>query len=370
MARSTETVTAAVPTRQRRSSSPTSAPRWRGSRLLSSPVSSCSSSSSLGAIVPQIRRARASSHLSEASGATTPRRSAELAPPRHRRHRPRPLLVRTLYGLHTSEQSALRATAARDGHRRRYRRHCGLPRWLARRAAHAPLRPDRRLSRALLSASPAYTYFTPVTVTKATIILALLPLDPGGASRASRDLLASRARVRPGGALARSLGPSASSSVTCCRTRAARIIIAATTLLGQVIMLEATIEFFGLGVPTADSGDAREPDRRRPARRPHAGRGLVGVGRPGDRARRDPRLRQPPRRRHRRGPPPAEAALAGTRAEVGRSPRRPSRELSSRRTLPPHADGACGLAPTAQPVWINRLGPTTTMRRAGIRPAC
>ena len=101
---------------------------------------------------------------------------------------------------------------------------------------------------ALLLLIAAYTYFTPVTVSKATIILcAYLWIPVARVVRAEITTLRSREFVQAALSLGasgrriffRHLLPNASGT----------IIIAATTLLGQVIMLEATVEFFGLGVP-------------------------------------------------------------------------------------------------------------------------
>jgi peptide/nickel transport system permease protein len=157
------------------------------------------------------------------------------------------VLVRTLEGLHTSEQSALLATLIATligvtiGGISGFRGG-STDAMLMRFADMLGIFP------ALLLLLAAYTYFTPVTVPKATLILACyLWIPVARVVRAEITTLKSREFVQA----ARSLGasdrriffrhllPNASGT----------IIIAATTLLGQVVFLEATVEFFGLGVP-------------------------------------------------------------------------------------------------------------------------
>ena len=84
------------------------------------------------------------------------------------------------------------------------------------------------------------------------------------------------------------------------------IIVAVTTLLGQVIVLEATLEFFSVGVPSAVQptlgnliGDAQSGSLA-------YGLGWWTLVVPGGGAPPDPRLRQPARRRPRRGSSPRE----------------------------------------------------------------
>lgn len=159
----------------------------------------------------------------------------------------RAVLVRTLDGLHTSERSALFATLLAV--------IVGVA--IGGFAGYRGGSSDALLMRiadllgffpALLLLLAAYTYFTPVTVTKATIIFACyLWIPVARVVRAEITTLKSREFVQS----ARSLGasdrriffrhllPNASST----------IIVAGTTVLGQVIILEATVEFFGLGVP-------------------------------------------------------------------------------------------------------------------------
>jgi peptide/nickel transport system permease protein len=157
------------------------------------------------------------------------------------------VLVRTLEGLHTSEQSALLATLIATligvtiGGISGFRGG-STDATLMRFADVLGIFP------ALLLLLAAYTYFAPVTVPKATLILACyLWIPVARVVRAEITTLKSREFVQA----ARSLGasdrriffrhllPNASGT----------IIIAATTLLGQVVFLEATVEFFGLGVP-------------------------------------------------------------------------------------------------------------------------
>lgn len=157
------------------------------------------------------------------------------------------VLVRTLEGLHTSEQSALLATLIATligvtvGGISGFRGG-STDVTLMRFADVLGIFP------ALLLLLAAYTYFTPVTVPKATLILACyLWIPVARVVRAEITTLKGREFVQA----ARSLGasdrriffrhllPNASGT----------IIIAATTLLGQVVMLEATVEFFSLGVP-------------------------------------------------------------------------------------------------------------------------
>jgi peptide/nickel transport system permease protein len=158
----------------------------------------------------------------------------------------RAVLVRTLYGLHTTEQSVLLATLLAT--------ILGVA--FGAMAGYRGGSPDAVLMRfadilgifpALLLLLAAYTYFSPVTVSKATIILSCYLWVP--VARVVRAEISSlRGREFAQAALAvgssnrrilfRHLLPNASGT----------IIVAATSLLGQMIMLEATVEFFGLGV--------------------------------------------------------------------------------------------------------------------------
>jgi peptide/nickel transport system permease protein len=158
----------------------------------------------------------------------------------------RAVLLRTLDGLHTSEQSAVLATLLAT--------LIGVA--IGGFAGYRGGSSDAVLMRfadmlgvfpALLLLLAAYTYFTPVTVSKATIILcAYLWIPVARVVRAEITTLRNREFVQTALSLGasdrriffRHLLPNASGT----------IIVAATALLGQVIMLEATVEFFGLGV--------------------------------------------------------------------------------------------------------------------------
>lgn len=159
------------------------------------------------------------------------------------------MLVRTLYGLHTSEQSALFATLLATV--------LGVA--LGGIAGYRGGWVDMVLMRLtdLLGVFPAvmiflavYTYFAPVTAWKATFFFACFVWVPvARVVRAEVSSLRGREFVQAALSLGasdrriffRHLLPSASGT----------IIIAATSLLGQVLVLEATLEFFGLGVSTA-----------------------------------------------------------------------------------------------------------------------
>jgi peptide/nickel transport system permease protein len=160
----------------------------------------------------------------------------------------RDVLVRTLEGLHTSEQSAILATL--------FATVIGIS--LGGLAGYHGGWVDALVMRItdLLSVFPAlmlllaiYTYFEPVTVWKATAVFALyLWIPVARVVRAEISSLRSREFVQA----ARSLG--ASDRRIFFRhllpNGSGTIIIAATSLLGQVFVLEATLEFFGLGVPS------------------------------------------------------------------------------------------------------------------------
>lgn len=159
----------------------------------------------------------------------------------------REVLVRTLWGLHTSEQSAVYATLLATcigvafGGIAGY--HGGSGDALIMRFADM-----LGIFPALVLLLAAYTFFEPVTVPRATIILACyLWIPVARVVRAEISSLRSREFVQAALSVGasdrriffRHLLPNASST----------IIVAATSLLGQVIILEATVEFFGLGVP-------------------------------------------------------------------------------------------------------------------------
>ncbi|HKU57646.1 MAG TPA: ABC transporter permease [Gaiellaceae bacterium] len=160
----------------------------------------------------------------------------------------RSVAVRTLYGLHTSEQSAVFATVLATligvaiGSVAGYRG--GWADALVMRLADM-----LSMFPALLLLLAIYTWFQPVTVWKATIILACYLWIPAArVVRAEVSSLKHREFVQTALSLGasdrwiffRHLLPNASSA----------IIVAATSLLGQMVMLEATVEFFGLGVPS------------------------------------------------------------------------------------------------------------------------
>jgi ABC-type dipeptide/oligopeptide/nickel transport system permease subunit len=160
----------------------------------------------------------------------------------------REVLAQTLAGLHTSEQSALLATLLATligvafGSIAGYRGGSGDA-MIMRFADVLGIFP------ALLLLLAAYTYFSPVTVSKATIILSCyLWIPVARVVRAEIASLRSREFVQAAFSVGasdrriffRHLLPNASGT----------IIVAATSLLGQMIMLEATVEFFGLGVPS------------------------------------------------------------------------------------------------------------------------
>jgi ABC-type dipeptide/oligopeptide/nickel transport system permease subunit len=158
----------------------------------------------------------------------------------------RDVLVRTLYALHASEQTALLAAL--------FATVLGVA--IGGAAGYAGGWSDAVLMRAadLIGTFPAlmlllaaYVFLQPVTVARATLVFALylwIPvarivranvasLRESEFVQAARSLGASDLRI-----LVRHLLPNATGT----------IVVAATSLLGQVIMLEATVEFFGLGV--------------------------------------------------------------------------------------------------------------------------
>lgn len=159
------------------------------------------------------------------------------------------VLVRTLYGLHTSEITALAATAMATligialGSVAGYRGG-----WL-----------DVAIMRItdLLGVFPlivvflaVYTYFTPVTAWKATFALTIFLWIP-----VARVVRAEISSIREREFVQAALSLGASDRRVFARhllpTASGTIIIAATALLAQVFVLEATLDFFGLGVSTA-----------------------------------------------------------------------------------------------------------------------
>ena len=166
---------------------------------------------------------------------------------------------------------------------------------------------------ALMLLLAIYTWWQPVTAWRATVIFALYLWVPmARVVRAEISSLREREFVQAELSLGasdrriffRHLLPNASGT----------IIIAATSLLGLVFVLEATVEFFGIGVPSdlyPTLGNLIGDGQRFAFA---IGPGLVDVGRARGAADADPRLRQSPRRRPRRRPSPAEiAALSAAR---------------------------------------------------------
>ena len=235
------------------------------------------------------------------------------------------MLLQLLLALHTNEQSALAATL--------FATALGVA--LGSIAGYRGGWVDALLMRIadLLGVFPllmvflaAYTYFNPVTAWKAALVFAFFLWIPvARVVRAEISSLREREFVQAELSLGasdrriffRHLLPNASGT----------IIIAATSLLAQVFLLEAMLDFLGARRLVGDPADDREPDRRGTARRLPVWRGLVDVGQPGGAARADPRLHQSPGRRPLRRPPPAAAALAG--GWVGRRSLPPSRTPST-----------------------------------------
>jgi ABC-type dipeptide/oligopeptide/nickel transport system permease subunit len=160
----------------------------------------------------------------------------------------RDVLVRTLYGLHSSVESALLATL--------FATILGVA--LGGIAGYRGGWADALIMRitdmlgvfpALMIFLAAYTYFQPVTVWKATFIFACYLWIP--VARVVRAEIASL-RVREFVQAALSLGATDRRIVVrhLFPNGGGTIIVAATSVLGQVFVLEATLEFFGLGVPS------------------------------------------------------------------------------------------------------------------------
>ena len=149
----------------------------------------------------------------------------------------RDMLIRVLYGLHTSEQSALVATFVAAV--------IGIV--VGGIAGYRGGRHDAAMMR--ITDLAIYTWWQPVTAWRATVIFALYLWVPmARVVRAEISSLREREFVQAELSLGasdrriffRHLLPNASGT----------IIIAATSLLGLVFVLEATVEFFGLGVPS------------------------------------------------------------------------------------------------------------------------
>jgi peptide/nickel transport system permease protein len=159
------------------------------------------------------------------------------------------VLVRTLYGLHTSEITALAATAMATA--------IGIA--LGSLAGYRGGWLDVAIMRVtdLLGVFPlivaflaVYTYFTPVTAWKATFALTVFLWIP-----VARVVRAEISSIREREFVQAALSLGASDRRVFVRhllpTAGGTIIIAATALLAQVFILEATLDFFGLGVSTA-----------------------------------------------------------------------------------------------------------------------
>jgi peptide/nickel transport system permease protein len=159
------------------------------------------------------------------------------------------LLVRTLYGLHTSEITALAATAMATllgvalGSIAGYRGG-----WLD--IVIMRLSDVLGVFPLLVVFLAVYAYFTPVTAWKATFALTVFLWIP-----VARVVRAEIASIREREFVQAALSLGASDRRVLLRhllpTASGTIIIATTTLLAQVFVLEATLDFFGLGVSTA-----------------------------------------------------------------------------------------------------------------------
>jgi peptide/nickel transport system permease protein len=160
----------------------------------------------------------------------------------------RDVLVRTLYALHTSEQTALLAALLAT--------LLGVA--VGALAGYFGGRLDLILMRladligvfpAIMLLLVAYSFLDPVTVPKATLVIALyLWIPVARVVRASFASLAEAEFVQA----ARSLGASDARIVLrhLLPNASGTIVVAATALVGQAILLEATVEFFGVGVPS------------------------------------------------------------------------------------------------------------------------
>lgn len=161
----------------------------------------------------------------------------------------RDILVRTLYGLHYSGESALLAALLASfvgvllggiaGYRGGW-----LDSMIMRFGDMLGVFP------ALIFLLIAYTYFLPVTIRKETLIIGFfLWIEVARVVRAEIASLREREFVQAAQSLGasdrrvffRHLLPNASST----------IVVATTSLLGMVIIVEATLEFLQVGVPSA-----------------------------------------------------------------------------------------------------------------------
>lgn len=159
------------------------------------------------------------------------------------------LLVRTLYGLHTSEITALAATAMATivgvtlGSLAGYRGG-----WLD--IAIMRVSDVLGVFPLLVVFLAVYSYFTPVTAWKASFALTVFLWIP-----VARVVRAEIASIREREFVQAALSLGASDRRIFLRhllpTASGTIIIAATSLLAQVFVLEAMLDFFGLGVSPA-----------------------------------------------------------------------------------------------------------------------
>jgi len=160
----------------------------------------------------------------------------------------RDTLVRAMYGLHTSEQSALLATLIAA--------LAGIV--LGSIAGYRGGWVDSLIMRlgdmfgvlpAIMLLLIGYTYFYTVSVEQASLIIAFYLWIP-----VARVVRAEMASLREREFVQAALSLGASDRRIYLRhllpNGMSTIIVATTTLLGQVIVLEATLEFFGIGVPS------------------------------------------------------------------------------------------------------------------------
>ncbi len=160
----------------------------------------------------------------------------------------RDTLVRAMYGLHTSEQSALLATliaalagivlGSIAGYRGGW-----LDSLIMRLGDMFGVLP------AIMLLLIGYTYFYILTVEQVSLIIAFYLWIP-----VARVVRAEMASLREREFVQAALSLGASDRRIYLRhllpNGMSTIIVATTTLLGQVIVLEATVEFFGIGVPS------------------------------------------------------------------------------------------------------------------------
>ena len=173
----------------------------------------------------------------------------------------RDVLQRTVYGVRTSEMVALAAAAIATVDRRRGRPARRLLRRLARRDRHADRRsrdgvPGRRLHARRVRLLPAGVS------AHADRRLLVVHVGDRRARGARRRRAAARDRVRRGRARSRRVERRGSSRGICSRTSAARSSSRRRRSIGLVVLVDATVEFFGFGVPAVGLAVARQPRRR------------------------------------------------------------------------------------------------------------